>query len=938
MSSAAAAARARDAARALGFDLGDFSGDGSSDAGGAAPPGTSSGEPDTLVASLLFPADTPRDAVVAASAEFAVWSATVVPGYVWSGDALRLRLVEPGTPRGRQLGLRASAISGADGGDAPVLQARLHYGDAPGDEWYALWLLAAFTARTATPSSGGCLGAVLHAVDGDGEVFAIETADALPRWCTPAAAARRFYVAGGRLHLIPLATSSPSGLAAVASPAVGAAHVRAHPAATLASQRMQAALAGRLHAFPAAAAESVHVARVVLPLSAARLLASDPSLVGPTVAAFAGRDPSEVQVAARMRHFPPAPGFATVSLPLSRHLIVQLLGQGYHPPAALGRRAAAAAAASDGATAPSPADISGAAPTLLPASALPPPGSPGYRPWDLGLKLAAGLEILLARGGAPVAALLQHQTGSAAAEVPAGAAAGEGEAAWRRFTAALTRRGFFEGCRSVAEREQRTASARAYFSATTEGDSSRTAASAAGDDALLDAAAADAADGAPAPAHKRDGEPAPVRAARALLVLTASSGDAQPPLPTADRDDSLGWLDELTADDDDDPAAWAAREAADRARLAAESATMLRRLGLAPVPLLNGEGARASLQQRDDAAGEGASDNESEGDGQDEDDDSEDDGNDNDDSGGSDDGALFDESTPEGKQLGQLLASLSSFMRGASGLEGVEGAAPAVAAAARGSTNDARTGGSAKGATTGTPPSPAPATKPGGGRKIDVAEFATLLSAHRAVVSGDANAAAAAVPPLPATSVDSDDGDDALLPSGGEGSDDEDDDGALPASRRRVRFGGGAAAAAATAELEPSLRDVMAALDAALLSSEGSTLGSSFETLARAAGGADGSAGAAAGGLSAADVRYNLLSSLAASVGASAASGSSDDGVPVGAAAGGAVSATAGPGPAANLLAALGVAPPRAWWRAGDGAGDAPPVATQTESEGGRGS
>jgi hypothetical protein len=967
MSSAAAAVHARDAARALGFDLGE-----GADSGGSGV-STTSGEPDTLVASLLFPPGTPRDAVAACAAEFVGWADAVVPGYVWSGDALALRQVEPGTPRGRQLGLRPHSPSAAAGGaavDAPALQARLHYGDAPGDEWYALWLLAAFTASTASPTSGGSLAAVLHAVDGDGEVFAIETADALPRWCTPPVATRRFYVAAGRLHLIPRGATSPGGLGAVASPVAGAAHVRAHAAATLAPPRMQAALAQRLHAFPAAAAESVHVARVVLPVAAARLLAAEPALVGPAVAAFAGRDPAEVQAAARMRHFPPGSGFAPASLRLSRPLVVQLLSTSYHPPAALGRRAAAAAAAGSAAAAaadaPASADGAAPAPALLPATALPPPGSAGYRPWDLGLKLVAGLEILLARGGAPVAALLLQpampSSAVAASDVTATAASAEGEAAWHHFAAALVRRGFYEGCRSVAEREARTARARAYFSATTGGggnnDDDATAA-AGSDAALLDAAAADAADGAPAATagHRRDGEPAAMRAARALLAVSATgNGYGQPAqLPPADRDDSLAWLDDLTADDDDDPAAWAAREAADRARLAAESATMLRRLRLEPVPPIGNTGAdgapvTTSLHASDDASGGDGSDDESAGDsdGSDGSDSDEDEDESADDGDDGDDGALVDETTPEGKQLSQLLASLTSFMRGASGLDGVE----AVPATGGGASAGSGTGAgqppvpastaTAAGASAAAPPPTAPGVK--AGRRIDVTEFTALLAAHRAASIGDAPISAAAPQSLlPSAGEDSDDGNDALLPSGGDDSGD-DDGGALPASRRRVRFGGDARTAVSSAtaepepEPEPSLRDMMAALDDALLSSEGTTLGASFATLAGAARDpnaampADGS-----GGLSAADVRYNLLSSLAASVGASSAvpGAVSADGVPASATGGGGASATAGPGPAANLLAALGVAPPRAWWRGGDGGGDDAPAAKQTEGEDG---
>ena len=716
----AAHARARDAVAALGFDLGDTR-RWTADAGGAPPP---AGEPDTLECHVFLPPGTPPAAAAAALSEWRAWCARVVPRFVWSSDALALRLVPPGSLRARRAGLAADDAR-------PLLHGKLHYGDAQGDEWWATWLLCRLSR--AHP------GTVVHVCDADGDFLAIEAADALPRWFTPATGAHRTFFHGGRVHLVPLPAPAGGsggggggggGLAAVPSLAVGAAYVHAHPRHSLAPARVQRAVSARLATFPGAAAESVHVAACVLPVGAARVLQADPALVAPAVAAFYSRDPSDVQRAARMRAFPPHAGFVRMSVPLSRVLVAQLLMQRYHPPAAMGK---AGGGGGDGAS---------PAPPLLAAADLPRPGGPGHRQWDLGLKLSAGLEMLLwQQQGGGWRLLPPELLGAAAppAAIPAAAAAGGagggGDDDFTRYLAALTRRGYFEGCRHPADKQRKTERARGYWAsarASASGDALPPALGG-GDGTPSSVAAADAAaleDAAEElvapPVGVARPEAPTVRVARALLACTgagastaSSAADAAAWPPACDVDDSLSWMDE-GADEDGTHGDDGAALAAETRRLTALSQALLRQLGLDDEPTDDEEpelgaaaaavdgarhdsvdGARGGHARRRPGADASGRDGGGHGGGEDavdldddaeggssrggeDDDDDDDDGDDDDDvdDDGSEPLAGPDDGDDEMRQLNELVSTLGGFFKGSSGLDGVVQPRPEAAAAA----------------------------------------------------------------------------------------------------------------------------------------------------------------------------------------------------------------------------------------------------------------
>lgn len=68
---------------------------------------------------------------------------------------------------------------------------------------------------------------------------------------------------------------------------------------------MRKALEARLGAYPAQARLNRHTARATLPAAAAAVLAAEPALAAPAVAAFYERDVQDMAAAARQRRFPP---------------------------------------------------------------------------------------------------------------------------------------------------------------------------------------------------------------------------------------------------------------------------------------------------------------------------------------------------------------------------------------------------------------------------------------------------------------------------------------------------------------------------------------------------------------------------------------------------------------------------------------------------------
>lgn len=127
---------------------------------------------------------------------------------------------------------------------------------------------------------------------------------------------------------------------------------------------LQRTIRDRLTGMPNAELDLLHHATCLLPLSVARILLSDRSLVAAAVQAFYARDMDGMKVAAKMARFDPRRSAAApLRLRFTRLQYAQLARQSFPAP---------------------------------PAFTLPAPNSPDFRAADLGMKLTVGLEILAA--------------------------------------------------------------------------------------------------------------------------------------------------------------------------------------------------------------------------------------------------------------------------------------------------------------------------------------------------------------------------------------------------------------------------------------------------------------------------------------------------------------------------------------------------------------
>eukprot|EP00887_Chlorella_sp_A99_P006906 scaffold2.g6906.t1 len=399
-------------------------------------------------------------------------------GFIWQRDRFHLRLSTARQPPWRRQRRRAAAVSSGADEEPPCLWGSLSFGDNIEDEWFVTWLL--LEATRAFP------GLVARAWDNDGEFLLIEAAYFLPRWLKPESAQNRVWLARGAFHLLPpprvagdaTLPPSPSVRQALAAVRGGG--------ATAAPPRMAAALAARVAGFPRRAAVLMHRAAAALPEPLVRLLGAEPQLVAAAAEAFHYRDLDDMKAAARMAAFPPA-ALAPASVRLSRCLYAQVALQEYAPPRGY---------------------------------PLPLPSDPGYAGAELGMKLAAGFEMVVAnrarfgrpadeeeeeeQAGAPAAAPRQ-QGGAPSGGSPSGAlAALEGDAGWRAVRGWLERRGELgeaEQLRLAAERYRRSVSYQARTRAL--------AAPALLIDALLGEQAAAAAAGAAPPLPRAEALPPP---------------------------------------------------------------------------------------------------------------------------------------------------------------------------------------------------------------------------------------------------------------------------------------------------------------------------------------------------------------------------------------------------------------------------------------------
>lgn len=244
----------------------------------------------------------------------------------------------------------------------------VNFGDNIEDEWFITWLLLELTRNFPVTA---------RIWDNDGEFLLIEAAYVLPRWLKPEIAVNRVWLHNGRVHLIPIPSSSAAKKSTTSSypvewgkdeltPAHGLHAVQNFSSVTAtAGQAINDALAPRLGAFPGKTKELMHSAVALVPARLAHVLCRFPQSVAAAVETFYFRDPYDARAARKMTYFPPEELVRTF-VRFSRCLYAQVALQDFAPS------------------------------KLWPE--VPMPSHSEYPAAILGIKLAAGYEMLLSKG------------------------------------------------------------------------------------------------------------------------------------------------------------------------------------------------------------------------------------------------------------------------------------------------------------------------------------------------------------------------------------------------------------------------------------------------------------------------------------------------------------------------------------------------------------
>ena len=327
----------------------------------------------------------------------------------------------------------------------PCLWGELDFGDAVDDEWAAAWMLLKATAEgfKAAAAAEGEEGRTTtyrlaaRCWDDDGDFLLIEAAEALPRWLSPLNSENRCWLFGGRVHLIPRRWSGEAGanrvgeqqqqqqrrqqqqptlveaLGVLSRGGLCSSSSSSSPSPPSspsdAGPKVHAALAKRLgdpRNPPKALLRPLHSARALVPPRLAALLLSSsqsPGLVSAAVDAFYRRDPRGLRAASRARWFPCAPSSAA---------------GGGAPPSRSGGGGEGRRAGAEARGAPPPSLVPALVRTTrlqfaqlaLQQYAPPTKGAAGWpclplahrdaAAVELGAKLAAGFEILMATAAA----------------------------------------------------------------------------------------------------------------------------------------------------------------------------------------------------------------------------------------------------------------------------------------------------------------------------------------------------------------------------------------------------------------------------------------------------------------------------------------------------------------------------------------------------------
>ncbi|XP_014469700.1 PREDICTED: protein ecdysoneless [Dinoponera quadriceps] len=234
---------------------------------------------------------TDPDAVTEAtlSEEIAKYNAEIaqfIVDHIWHCDSLNFR------PRTKQAMLLNRILEGSaveeDYHTLPHIYASLRFDEDIGDEWLTVFLIFRLTKVFN--------GLIARVVDSDGEFLLIEAANVLPLWASPETCQDRVFIHNGDIHVIrERGTSFPNLLN----------NINGKPYISKMLEKVQLVLQKRIGIYPDEIQKRKHKTRAFLPEKAASILRLEPRLIAPAIRTICHSDPLERRVCRAMRYFPP---------------------------------------------------------------------------------------------------------------------------------------------------------------------------------------------------------------------------------------------------------------------------------------------------------------------------------------------------------------------------------------------------------------------------------------------------------------------------------------------------------------------------------------------------------------------------------------------------------------------------------------------------------
>ncbi|XP_034947616.1 protein ecdysoneless [Chelonus insularis] len=322
--------------------------------------------------------------------------------YIWHRDSLVLY------PKTKQALLIDQMIQGSsatqESSIVPYIYASLHFDEDVGDEWFVVFLVFTLTELFN--------GLIARLVDSDGEFLLIETANYLPSWAEPETCQDRVYIYDGRVHVvqdkrIPIIDRLK--------------RISENAQNYQMSNDVQGTIKKRIGVYPDEIEKRKHKARAFLPEKAAYIFSQEPGLISAAIRMIVHSDSLERKVCRAMKYFPPEQRVMT-NVMMTKCLYAMASHCRYTGDPRTGWN-------------------------------FPPATNPKYNAYILGIKIACGLEMLVARANQ------QLQKNDSASSIDS-----DQYQQWTKYYRCLEASGYFTGTlEGSKEREKLIASAKEYL-------------------------------------------------------------------------------------------------------------------------------------------------------------------------------------------------------------------------------------------------------------------------------------------------------------------------------------------------------------------------------------------------------------------------------------------------------------------------------------------